>query len=94
MTIKERIKQALANMDCETDSIDKVIGLAYYMGREDAAKEICDKASTIFEKQSKIAQNCRYRNLAMKVQGNITCIYHGDYSQIMTEEFGGDETTI
>lgn len=92
MTIEERILKAIKNMDCETDNTDKIIALAYYMGREAAAKEICDKAHDIFMQQRRAADYCRYHHLARDVQGNITHIYHPDYSGAMMDEFGDDIT--
>lgn len=92
MTVEERILKAIANADCEVDSIDKIISLAYYMGRESAAKEVCDKAHDIFKQQRQAANNCRYHNLAREMQGNITHLYHPDYSGTMMDEFGNDIT--
>lgn len=94
MTVKERVLEAIHNWDCERDNVDKIIALAYYMGRESAAKEVCDKAYTIFDNQRKTAENSRYHNLAMKVQGNVTYIYHPDYSNTMTDMFCSDITAL
>lgn len=43
MTIKQRIRKCLKSWDGETDTIEKIVAVAYYMGREDAAREICNK---------------------------------------------------
>lgn len=48
MTINERIKKAIENFSCEKDSIDKIIALAYFTGREDATKEYANKVNAIF----------------------------------------------
>ena len=48
MTINERIKQAIENFDSETDNLDKIIALAYFIGREEATNEISDKVNAIF----------------------------------------------
>ena len=94
MTVKERIERALENREMESDSIDKIIALAYYMGREQAAKEVCDSAKAIFAGQRKRAAESRYHNFAMAIQGNIDYIYHPDYAGDMTAEFGSDRTVI
>jgi hypothetical protein len=94
MTVKERIEKALENREMETDSIDKIIALAYYLGREQAAKEVCNSAKQIFTEQQKRAAESRYHNFAMAIQGNINYIYHPDYAGDMTAEFGSDRTVI
>ena len=94
MTVKERIRQAVDSMDCDVDDINKIVALAYYMGREQAAKEVCDRANTIFAAQRKAAQDCRYRNMAMQIQGGYEYIHHADYSQTMSDMFGADYTSL
>lgn len=96
MKIKERIEKALSNLGNfgNEDSIDKLIAVAYYMGREQASKEICDKVSDIFAEQKDRAEKSRYHNMAMNIQGNIDAIYSSDYAQDMTKAFGGDETKL
>jgi len=94
MTIRERILKALENREMETDSIDKIIALAYYMGKEQGVKEVCDSAKAIFTEQQKRAVESRYHNMAMAIQGNINYIYHPDYAGDMTAEFGSDRTVI
>lgn len=94
MTINERIKQAIENFDGETDNLDKIIALAYFIGREDATKELSDKVNAIFADQKKRANACRYHNVAMSVQGDIDRVYSPDYSQGMTTCFASDETNL
>ena len=94
MTIIERIEKAIKNYDAEKDSIDKVIAMAYFIGREQATKELSDKIAKVFEEQKKRALKSRYHNIAMNVQGNISYVYSADYSQGMTESFGSDETEV
>jgi hypothetical protein len=62
------------------------------MGREEAAKECCLTAKDIFEKQLKAADNCRYHNMATKVQGDVHQVYHPDYAGDYTSCFGSDPT--
>lgn len=94
MTIKQRIRKCLKSWDGETDTIEKIVAVAYYMGREDAAREICNKAENIFREQMKRAMQCRYRNTAIKVQGNVRIIYSPDYSCTVGDTFGEDDTNI
>ena len=92
MTINERIKIAINSFDGEVDSIDKLIAVAYFAGREAAAKEICDQAHDIFSEQKKRANHCRYSHMAMEIQGNVDSIRSADYCAEMTNTFGNDAT--
>lgn len=94
MTINERIKKAIKNFDGDTDNIDKIIALAYYIGREDATKELSDKVSAVFSEQKKRVSECRYHNMAMNIQGDIDYVYSRDYAQDMTALFASDETNL
>lgn len=94
MTIYERIKNAVQNADMETDNIDKLIAAAYQIGREEAAREICDRASEIFTQQQERAADCRYHEMAARVQGGISRIYSPDYSQDIKNTFGSDQTEL
>lgn len=94
MTVKERVLKALENREMEVDSIDKIIALAYYMGREQTAKEVCDSAKQILSEQQKRAMESRYHNMAMAIQGNVAYIYHPDYAGDMTSMFGSDGTVL
>jgi hypothetical protein len=94
MKANERIQNAVKSADMEVDNIDKLISLAYYMGRESAAKEVCDAARKTFGEQHKRAIENRYHLLAEKVVGNVTHIYHPDYAGDMTDMFGSDETKL
>lgn len=94
MTINERIKKAIENFSGDEDSIDKIIALAYFIGREDATKEISDKVNAVFAEQKERAKACRYSNMAMSVQGDIDHVYSPDYSQGMTTSFASDETNL
>ena len=88
MTVKERIERALENREMETDSIDKIIALAYYMGREQAAKEICDNARQIFAEQilhQERAGESRYYKYALRLQGD---------AEYCRAEFGSDRTVL
>lgn len=92
MKIKERIEKALKCRNFETDNIDKIIAIAYYMGKEKATKEICDRHKKIFDEQKERAKKCRYHKMAMEVIGNERTIYSDDYSNDITKTFGDDDT--
>lgn len=97
MTAKERVYEVVRDskkVDMDKDSVDKLIMIAYFMGREKAAKEICDEAREIFREQRKRAEECRYYNMAMKVQGSNYRIYSSDYSGDFTNTFGNDVTEL
>lgn len=98
-TCKELIKNIIYNpeqkgYDMETDDVSKLVAIAYFMGREEAAKEICDKARAVYSEQRERANACRYHNLANKIIGNIKYIYSSDYAGDMTAMFGSDITNI
>lgn len=94
MTIIERIKKAVDNLDCETDNIDKLIALAYYIGREDATREISDQYNAVLAEQRERADNSRYHKLAHEIIGDIRYIYSGDYAKAMKATFGSDKTKL
>lgn len=96
MTIQERINGIINNgVDCETDSLEKLVYLAYYIGREDACREV----STLYRKhlleQNARAEGHRYHKMVEKILGNGKgYIYHSDYAQDMKTIFGNDETNF
>ena len=94
MTIKERVMQCVENLDCENDTIEKLVALAYFMGKEEATKEVSDAYTELIRGQIKRAVNCRYNYMAMEVVGKTDHIYFPDYGGDMTGIFGSDETEI
>ena len=94
MTINERIKKALKGVDMDQDSVDKLIALAYYKGREDAAKEVCNKTRYLIAEQRKRAAGTRYHRLAASVIGDKDFVYSGDYAGDMQDMFGNDKTEL
>lgn len=91
MTYRERIDLAILGHSMDRDDIDKLIALAYWMGCEDATRKICDAAAEVFAEQQARAKECRYHDMAMSVQGNISRIYSPDYAGDMGRTFGDDE---
>lgn len=94
MTILERIRKACANREHEKDSIDKLIYVAYMIGREEATKEVSDKYRAHIAEQKERADKSRYRNLCNYVVGDESYIYTSDYSGGVTETYGSDETKL
>ena len=92
MTIRERVKIALDNCDCEKDDLNKLV--AYYMGREKATREISDKYNAVLAEQHQRAEACRYHKMAAAIVGDKHYIYSGDYSGDMTATFGNDVTEL
>ena len=93
MTCADRIKYAIENADMSNTSFDKLIALAYWMGRESAAKDIIDKHNNITIDQTDRAAASRYKGSARKIIGT-PFIYSSDYNQDMTKEFGSDKWGI
>lgn len=98
MTINERISQLIySTIDMNSDtaaSIEKMIYTAYYMGREDATREVSDKYSALIQEQRKRANECRYSRMANAVIGDKNYIYCADYAQEISNTFGGDPADV
>ena len=95
MTVIERINSIIHSEtdldDSRPASIEKMILLAYYIGREAAAREVSDMYTAHIAEQRKRASACRYKHMAGAVIGEENYIYHPDYAQEMTGLFGSDE---
>lgn len=96
MTCKDKIKDIINKHDfsMDADSWEKLVYLAYYMGREEATKSVSDEYSKLLSEQKARAKECRYYKMAMHVQGNYDYLYTSDYSGDMTSLFGNDETDL
>lgn len=94
MTVLERVNECKDCRELEKDSIDKLICLAYYIGREQATRELSDKYRKLLKEQRKRAKECRYHNMAAEIIGDTTYIYSPDYAMDMTAIFGSDETEV
>ena len=99
MTILERVKNII-DKRCdmgngnEPASIEKMILMAYYIGRESAIKEVDKKYTELIKEQRKRAENCRYHKMANEIIGDKNYIFFCDYSQDMTTTFGRDRSDI
>ena len=98
MTIAERVRSIVGSQVDLTDEvpagIEKMIYMAYYMGREDATREISDRYNALLREQRQRAQECRYHNLAAAIVGDVEYIYSSDYAKEMTSIFGGDPADV
>lgn len=103
MKCKDRVRQAILS-GClnNDDTMDKLITIAYYMGREVKAKERADEFSALLARMRERADACRYNHMANSViddpslesLGSREYIYDPDYSGDITNEFGDDETSL
>lgn len=94
MTVLEKVKTCVNNLECDKDCVEKLIALAYYIGKEEAARDISDKYNALLREQRERANACRYKHMAHYVIGDTKFIYSPDYAGDMTEAFGSDETNI
>lgn len=91
MTYREKIFNILdQDIDLDTDSVEKLVYIAYMMGREKADREVSDLYRNHLAEQRKRAEACRYNHMAEKVIGAETYLYTPDYAGEITAEFGGD----
>ena len=98
MTILERVKSIVnSNIDMiewHDSSVEKLIYMAYYIGREEAVKEVSDMYVRHVAEQHERAGKCRYRHMAESIVGPERYLYHTDYCQAMTALFGSDPADI
>nr|DAG56367.1 MAG TPA: hypothetical protein [Caudoviricetes sp.] len=76
----------------EIDDPRKLIAIAYYMGRESAARYVSNQYNKLLTQQLQRAADCRYHNMALSIQGDVKYIYSTDYIGDMTAMFGADQT--
>ena len=97
MTLRERVEAVVTDGDFDFDNasdINALIAYAYYLGRHNGVRDICDKASKIFSDQRKRCDETRYHNLAMKIQGGVSYIYDEDYNDEDINSLGENETNL
>lgn len=83
----DRILLGINNPELGEDSVNRLIYLAYMLGREEATKEVSDKYSAILKSQHKRAEQCRYHQMAEDIIGfRGDYIYFPDYSQDVSTE--------
>ena len=99
MTIAHRIHSLLnSEHDLESEnakaSVEKMIYLAYYIGREEGTRRTADLYTKLLAEQKERARQCRYSKMAMRVLGNREFIYQPDYRMDLTRTFGGDRADV
>lgn len=96
MTIRDRVMSCVhANADFEGDSLEKLIAMAYWIGREEAVVEVSDIYGEHLHAQTERARASRFHAFAERILDNGPgYIYHPDYSKEMSAAFGGDETAF
>lgn len=94
MTVNERIRKALEAANLGEDSLDRLIAAAYYIGREESAKDISDRHTAQMEAAKDKAAACRYHRMAAEVISDLQVIYSTDYAGEVGSTFGGDETAL
>lgn len=94
-TVRNRIKEAVySSDDKEDDKLDKLLALAYYMGREEATREVSNKYNAVLEAQRQRAEACRYHKMAAAIVGDVKFVYSPNYAGEVTATFGNDETEL
>ena len=93
-TVRTRVKEAIDNYDTEGDSLNKLLALAYYMGREEATREVSDKYNAHLAAQHERAEACRYYKMAAAIVGPEKFLYCPDYAGEMSATFGNDATEL
>lgn len=98
MKAKDRIKQIVNNRDTDmsedSDTWEKLVKLAYWMGRESATKETSDKYVKLIAMQNERAKKTRFIHLARQIIGDQEYIYCPDYDGFYTGVFGNDNTNL
>ena len=95
MTIIERIKTAIdSDINWREDSIDKLIFAAYYIGREEATRQVLDAYAAHISKQKTRAAKCRYKNTAAEIVAPEGYLYCRDYAMEISKSFGQDDTSL
>lgn len=107
MNCRERVYAALERMCLSgEDGLDKLLAVAYYMGRESKAVEASDRLAELLARMRKRADQCHFHRLANSVidDKSLFCmhtddgvreyLYDSDYSCWITNEVGSDETKL
>lgn len=94
-TIKQVVDVITNNrIDLESDSLEKIIYLAYQFGLEKGATGAAGKYKAVLRDQIDRASKCRYHKMAMQIQGNVKAVYDPNYGDLYLSTFGDDKTQI
>jgi hypothetical protein len=93
MTAAEKIKKLVDTVGPTPTTPDGLIVLAYWMGRESAAKTVCDEHNRRVELMREAARKEHCHHVAHRVidAGGQDQIYSPDYAGDVTSTFGGDD---
>lgn len=100
MTILERVRVLVYNTQWNFEAEDvpasakKMIIMAYYIGKEEATREVSDAYAAHIAAQHERASKCRYHRMAAQIVGPDRYIYSPDYAGDMTGSFGSDSADI
>ena len=98
MTILERVKGIMhSDIDLSDEkpaSIEKMIYMAYWIGREESARRVSDMYNQHIKEQRERAKACRYYHLAETIVGEERYLYSADYAGDVTGAFGSDLADI
>lgn len=94
MTILEMIKEANEKFGKNANDLEKLLVIAYNLGKEDGVHEFSDKVNEVFAAQKERAVQCRYHKMAMDIQGDVNYVYSPEYSGGWHEAFGSDDVTV
>lgn len=98
MTVLERVKSICgARIDLNDEqpaTIEKMIYLAYWIGREEATRRVSDDYVYMIKQMRERAEKCRYKHMAHNVIGKANYLYESDYDECMTLTFGSDKADI
>lgn len=78
----------------DKDSVEKLVYLAYYYGRETATREVSDRYNAHLAAQHERAEKCRYKYMAMAVVGTEKYLYNPNYRNDMTAMFGSNKCNL
>ena len=95
-TVKETVSEIIRSdkVSLESDSVEKLIYMAYYIGLEKGCKQATDEYKAVLQGQLGRVKACRYHRMAMAIQGNVKFLYDPNYGGTMTSTFGEDKTEV
>jgi len=93
MTAADKIKQLVKDVGPTPTTQEGLLVLAYWMGRESAAKSVCDEHNRRVAAMRAAADKEHCHHVAHRVitAGGADQIYSPDYAGDVTSTFGGDE---
>ena len=90
--IKAIVRDGTINLD--EDSVEKLVYLAYWYGREQATRGVSERYNAHIAAQHERAEKCRYKHMARAIVGAEKYLYSLDYSAEMTVTFGNDKYNL